>query len=219
MESRSRTVLMAEIFTRLKVEMNGAVVGSMEDRGLNYILSYGVSIPTIRNVAKEYAPNHPLARLLYKQQIRELQLAAICIADPNEINVDNQEFWSKGIVTNELAENFGSLLLAKSCNVLNIAHIWLESQNTLVVYSALLALARAMRDGRLVDSKECLEVCIRLLDDSEQAIWRGVGLVLVAISKQNQDDMVTVVEFLKSVKNMKLSSAKYLENEVAWQLA
>ena len=43
--------LMIRLLKRLKVEMNGAVTGAMQERGIVYPLNYGGSVPTIRGIA------------------------------------------------------------------------------------------------------------------------------------------------------------------------
>ena len=65
------TALMIRLLKRLKVEMNGAVTGAMQERGIVYPLNYGVSVPTIRGIAREYGRSHSHALLLYRQQVRE----------------------------------------------------------------------------------------------------------------------------------------------------
>ena len=70
------TALMIRLLKRLKVEMNGAVTGAMQERGIVYPLNYGVSVPTIRGIARKYGPSHSLALLLYRQQVRELKLCS-----------------------------------------------------------------------------------------------------------------------------------------------
>ena len=52
------TTKMVALLRRLKTEMNGAVVGAMQERGVDYPLSYGVSVATIREIAADYAPDH-----------------------------------------------------------------------------------------------------------------------------------------------------------------
>ncbi len=47
-----------EILSRLISQKNGAVVESMTDKGIIYKVSYGVSLPTIKKIAEEYAPDH-----------------------------------------------------------------------------------------------------------------------------------------------------------------
>ena len=57
------TSKMVTLLGELRREMNGAVVDSMREKGIEYALSYGVSIPTVRALARQYAPDDELARL------------------------------------------------------------------------------------------------------------------------------------------------------------
>ena len=218
MEIKSCTSLMAEILRELRVEMNGAVVGAMEDRGLKYPLNYGVSLPTIRTIAKKYAPNHKLAKLLYQQQIRELQLAAIYVADSNSIVVDDSSFWSKGVVNSELAENVGTVLIAKSANCQEIADLWIASNSPYVVYSALIALSMAINSSAIDNPMAYIEKCKELATSSESILWRGIELVLVSIAKQGADSRKAVEDLLNEMFNLKLNASQYLNDEVLWQL-
>lgn len=77
--------------------MNGAVVDAMRSRGLDYPLSYGVSVPTIREIAKAYAPAHAFALFLFRQQVRELKLAAAFIDDPSEVTAAQMREWADGL--------------------------------------------------------------------------------------------------------------------------
>ena len=48
--------------------------------GTPYGLNYGVSLSTLRRLARAEAPDHGFARYLYRQDVRELRLAALHIA-------------------------------------------------------------------------------------------------------------------------------------------
>lgn len=98
---------MIGLLRRLKVEMNGAVVDAMRSRGLDYPLSYGVSVPTIREIAKAYAPAHAFALFLFRQQVRELKLAAAFIDDPSEVTAAQMREWADGLTNTELVEQVG----------------------------------------------------------------------------------------------------------------
>ena len=218
MEAKSSTLLMADMLRELRVEMNGAVVGAMEDRGLKYPLNYGVSLPTIRNIAKKYSPNHKLAKLLFQQQIRELQLAAIYVADPNSIEVEASSFWSKGVVNSELAESVGSALIGRSVNCQELVDLWIDSDSVTVVYSALIALSVGIRGGGVESPVQYIEKCKELAASSESILWRGVELVLVAIAKHDEQSLKCVVDLLNEIIISKLSASQYLNDEVTWQL-
>lgn len=218
MEIKSSTSLMAEILRSLRVEMNGAVVGAMEDRGLIYQLNYGVSLPTIRNIAKRYAPNHKLAKLLYQQQIRELQIAAIYIAEPNLVTAETAQFWVKGVTNNEIAENIGSALIGDSINCEEVVEVWLRSDNSDILYSALIALSKAIKQGCISEVSKYIEVCGEMAKNSNKSVWRGVELLLVAIATQSTENRELVTTLLKQITTSELNSAQYLCEEVSWQI-
>ena len=142
---------MIRLLSRLKTEMNGEVVDYMQVHGLNYPLSYGVSSATVRTIAKEYAPNHNLAEFLYKQQVRELQLAAATIADPQKVNEADLDFWIQGITTMEMAENVASFLLSRTDVADIVSHRWIEHENENVRYCALITAVKALSTGKIKD--------------------------------------------------------------------
>lgn len=145
------TSTMIRLLSRLKTEMNGEVVDYMQVHGLNYPLSYGVSSATVRTIAKEYAPNHNLAEFLYKQQVRELQLAAATIADPQKVNEADLDFWIQGITTMEMAENVASFLLSRTDVADIVSHRWIEHENENVRYCALITAVKALSTGKIKD--------------------------------------------------------------------
>lgn len=126
----------------LRKEMNGAVVADMESRGLSYKRNYGVSLHTVRAAAREYAPDHGFAKYLWTQSVRELKLAATTIANPAEITLDETEFWLAGADNSELAESLGSFLLSRTAVVRQIIDTYIDSDNTLHAYAAILAAVR-----------------------------------------------------------------------------
>ena len=79
------TSRMAALLGRFRRERNGVVADTMQYRGKAYGLNYGVSLPTIRAVARAERPDSDFARFLYRQDVRELKLAAFWIADPVQV--------------------------------------------------------------------------------------------------------------------------------------
>ena len=76
------TSRMVALLRELRRERNGAVADSMRYYGTPYGLNYGVSLPTLRRIARAEAPDHGFARYLYRQDVSELRLAALHIACP-----------------------------------------------------------------------------------------------------------------------------------------
>lgn len=112
---------------RLKIEMNGAVTDAMRDYGggvQGYGLNYGVSLPTIKDVARESAPDHELALALWRQDVRELKLAALFVDDPAQVTEGQMEAWASGWRVPELAEQCAMQLFWQSPDAFKQAAEW-----------------------------------------------------------------------------------------------
>lgn len=79
MDFTSRMAVLLGAFRR---ERNGAVADSMRFYGAPCGLNYGVSLPTLRTLARAEAADHDFAKYLWRQDVRCLRLAALHIADP-----------------------------------------------------------------------------------------------------------------------------------------
>ncbi len=140
------TAKMAALLRTLRTQTNGAVVEAMSARGADYPLSYGVSVADIRRIASPYAPDEPLARLCYRQQVRELRLAALYIADPAQVTPADIAFWGAGIDSPETAEHV-ALMLGRSPAAWEIMMQWLAGDSPLLHYTALMCGSKAVAEG------------------------------------------------------------------------
>ena len=107
------TSRMVALLRELRRERNGAVADSMRYYGTPYGLNYGVSLPTLRRIARAEAPDHGFARYLYRQDVRELRLAALHIACPACFTPEEFPAWAAGIVNSEIAEEAAFALLSR----------------------------------------------------------------------------------------------------------
>lgn len=135
---------MAALLGRLRREMNGAVVEAMEQAGVKGPLNYGVSIPTIRVIAAEAGQDTAFARFLYRQQVRELRMAALSIADPAAVTPEELDFWISDNPSTELLDEVALRLLSRcGDDVLRIlSDTWLAQGSPAACYAALMTLAR-----------------------------------------------------------------------------
>ncbi|MEG0500323.1 MAG: hypothetical protein RR550_04275, partial [Rikenellaceae bacterium] len=84
-----------EVLAELRRDTNGAVVGTMfEMIGSEHYINYGVTVPSIKKVARVYAPNHALALAMFPSTIREMKLCAVYIDNGEEVTEEQMELWS-----------------------------------------------------------------------------------------------------------------------------
>ena len=128
----------------LRRNANGVAVGSMERQGLHYRENWGVPIHVVREIARQFAPDHELAKNLYELPLRELRLAACMIAAPENVSEDELDFWAAGVDNPEVAEHLAFSLLSQTSLDQQLIDRWLERPDAPVLlrYCAVLALGR-----------------------------------------------------------------------------
>lgn len=192
--------------------MNGAVADAMFYYGANYGLNYGVSLPTVREIAKQEGCDHALAQYLFKQQVRELKLAALHIADPAEITPTNADEWAEGINNSELAEEAAFALLNRVPAVQEIIPRWMASDNEFTAYAAMMAAARC----KSLSTKE-----LNLITDvvERYPISRPIaqGAVAMLSAAHLNDELKECVK--KVLASLTSSPAtEYISDEMSWRL-
>lgn len=133
---------MVALLGELRRERNGAVADAMCLCGKPYGLNYGVSLPTLRRIARAETSDHDFARYLYVQDVRELRLAALYIAQPERVTMDEAAFWAAGIINSEVAEEASFALLSRVGVLPELFRSWITA-SLLLQYAALLAAARS----------------------------------------------------------------------------
>ncbi len=210
------------LLRRLKVEMNGAVSGAMKERGMVYKLNYGVSIPTLKAITAEYGPDHTLAMELFGSDIRELKLAAIYVADPKAVKLEQLEEWGDNLVTTEVAEHLAIQLLGRSPLAVEVARRWLPSGDKLKVYAASMGLASALKRGAAracdKDLGSMFEACASIAESNDKTLASGVINLLRAIALTGEKWMAKVVKFVEEAAGAGSPAKKYVAEELSWRL-
>lgn len=165
------TSRMAALLGRLRREMNGAVVEAMERAGVKGVFNYGVSIPTIRAIAAETGRDHAFARFLYRQQVRELRMAALSIADPTSVTPEEIDFWLSGSPSVELLDELALRLLSRSSDdvLQELAGRRLTSGEAPECYAALMTLSRTRTIGADELAERVAGALLRFPDDRHVA--------------------------------------------------
>ena len=203
------TSRMIALLGSLRREMNGAVADSMSYYGTRYGLNYGVSLPTIRAIAAKEERDNTLALYLYKQDVRELRLAALHLAQPESFDVDATT-WMEGITTSEIAEEMAYALLRHVESLPMLFDNWSRSGKELPTYAVLMAAAR----------KSIIQTTLYALSDiicqypESRLIAQGmVALLSAAMITKSAEE---IKEILKSLPQCKAS--EYINDEMAWRM-
>lgn len=86
------------------LRMDGTASRSMREKGLDYKINWGVSIPDLRQMASQYGKDYALAIALWKEDIRECKILATMIMPPEEMLPEIVELWMEQTPSQEIAE-------------------------------------------------------------------------------------------------------------------
>lgn len=215
------TSRMAALLGRMRRERNGAVADAMQVRGKPYGLNYGVSLPALRRLARAEGPDHDFARFLFEQDVRELRLAALHVAEPARLDAAQFACWAAGIVNSEVAEEAAFAFLSRAEALVELFPAWIAEPNPLLQYAALMAGARAAQP--LPDWIDPAVECVRRnAADMSLPAWaahltaQGAAALLAACGTRNEENRQAVIRAAGSLG--KLPAEDYVHEELAWRL-
>lgn len=210
---------MIALLGAMRKQMNGAVADAMRYYGDKYGLNYGVSLPTLRSIATTEQRDHSLAQYLYKQQVRELRLAALHIAEPEKMILREAGFWAEGVINSEIAEEMSFALLSKAADAKPIIEEWSKSDNEYLVYAALMAAARCADNI----SQELILSTTDIIDKypSSRIIAQGIVTLFVAAYASNKEAVTSIMAKIKEATKPQqngFSVVQYITEELEWRI-
>lgn len=202
---------MVSLLGKIRKQMNGAVLDTFRYYGAKYGMNYGVAIHSIRDMAVEVGTDHDLAKFLYRQQVRELQIIALWIADAAQLTGSELDFWREGIVNSELAEQAAQGLLCNVEDIDSLVTAWCRGENSLVAYAALLAAARNKNISDSAIQTSVVEVVT--LNTNNHLVAQGAVALLASVIASNKEFVASILEQLPEN-----STAQLVVDEIKWRL-
>ncbi len=141
-----------EILLRIKRLQNRDVVNSMQRRGIDYKVNFGVAIPMLHQIASTYAKNHLVALKLWNKQWRETMILATLLEDPSDVTENQMDFWVRNFQSTEIAEQAAMNLFSKTSFAYKKAFEYCLGKKLLVKIVGLLLIGRlALTDHKAAD--------------------------------------------------------------------
>lgn len=149
-----------------RLMMNGPASQSMREKGLNYKINWGVPIPSLKQMAKEYGKDYELAIELFKEDIRECKILATMIMPSEKMLPEITDVWMEQTTSQEIAEQLAFNLLQYVDYAPVIAYEWIASEKPLYRITGYHLLSRLFLKGQGPDERGINE----FLDQVEVAL-------------------------------------------------
>ena len=152
-----------EIKQSFRLMMDGAVAQSMRDKGVNYHLNWGATLPRLREMADEIGPDYDLAIALWKENVRECKILATMLMPPDEILPEVVDIWMDQIPSLEIAEQLSFNLWQHLPYAPEKAYQWLASEREYDQYCGFHVLTRLFMNGQEPNERGINEYVDQLL--------------------------------------------------------
>ena len=120
-----------EIKQSFRQMMDGSISQSMRDKGVNYHLNWGATLPRLRVKADEIGKNYDLAIALWKENVRECKILATMIMPAEQILPEVVDIWMEQTDSIEIAEQAAFNLYQHLPYAAEKAYLWLASPEDL----------------------------------------------------------------------------------------
>ena len=137
-----------EIKKSFFLRMDGTASRSMREKGLDYKINWGVSIPDLRKMADEYGKDYALAIELWKENIRECKILATMMMPPEQMLPEIVELWMEQTPSQEIAEMAAFNLYQHLEYAPVLAFQWIAGDNEMEQICGCNLLARLFMKGQ-----------------------------------------------------------------------
>lgn len=121
---------------------NGIVADTLRAAGMPYKVIFGLQLPQLSQIAQRYAPNSPLAHVLWADtRCREARLLACYLFDSDAIEIEEAQQLCETVITQEEADILAFRLLRR-LPFRAVLHTHLTKSDTSAAKMSAKALAR-----------------------------------------------------------------------------
>ncbi len=152
-----------EIKQSFRQMMDGAIAQSMRDKGLNYHLNWGATLPRLREKADELGKNYELAIALWKENVRECKILATMIMPADRMLPEVAEIWMEQIPSQEMAEQLAFNLWQHLPYAPEKAYQWMASEKEYYQLCGFHILSRLFMNGQEPNERGINEYIDQLL--------------------------------------------------------
>lgn len=162
-----------DIKKELRAAMNGILSAKMREVGMPYKLSFGVELPRLQEIARDFEPNHQLAQQLWNENIRECKLLAPMLMPTDNFVTEIADIWVDEIQTAEVAQVTVMHLFSRLPYVSTKAFEWIASDSEMRQLCGYLMIVRLLIQGATFNDRSIEE-----LKDQIQSVPQNASLPL-----------------------------------------
>jgi 3-methyladenine DNA glycosylase AlkD len=210
------------VMAKLKSMENPANVAGMARYGINTKNTLGVSMPVLRNLARDIGKNHSLALELWKTGIHESRILACLIADPKRVSKSQMEHWVNDFDSWDVCDQCCSNLFDKTPLAYAKAEEWIKSNKEFVKRAGFVLMAvLAVHDKQCPDKsfEDFLNLIVEEANDERNFVKKAINWALRQIGKRNMTLNAHAVAAALKIRDIDTKCTRWIANDALRELS
>jgi len=210
-----------QIIIRLKSQADPAAVEGMVRYGINPENTLGISIPTLRAMAREIGKDHQLAEELWASGIHEARILASIIDDPHQVTEEQMERWVADFDSWDVCDQVCSNLFDRTTFAYQKAIEWSSGEAEFIKRAGFAMMAAlAVHDKRAGDERfePFFPIIVRQATDERNYVKKAVNWALRNIGKRNRHLNTRAIEIARKIEQIDSKVARWIANDALKEL-
>jgi len=210
-----------QIIANLKLHANAQAVEGMARFGIRPAQALGISIPTLRKMAKEIGRNQALAVALWDSGIHETRILASMIAEPQIVSTELMEEWVNDFDSWDVCDQVCGNLFDKTPYAYQKATEWCQQEKEFVRRAGFVMMAElAVHDKQAHDEAfmQFFPLIKHYADDKRNFVKKAVNWALRQIGKRNSHLHALALECAYEIQHMDSKTAQWVAKDALKEL-
>ena len=214
-------ITLEHVMEELRRRGNAKAVAGMARFGIQTSKALGVSIPQLRQVARQVGTNHELAQKFWKTGIHEARILASMIDDSEKVSEDQMESWATDFDSWDVVDGCCGNLFDKTEFAIRKAHEWSKRREEYIKRAGFVLMAEmAVHDKKALDKTflDFLPVIVREASDERNFVKKAVNWALRQIGKRNRILNAAAIKTCAEIRDSDSRSAKWIAADALREL-
>lgn len=215
-----------EIIKKLKSLKNTKNIAGMARFGINGKNVLGISIPTLRAMAKEIkkvkVERHKLAQELWQSQIHEAMILASFIEEVNKVSENQMEEWAKDFDSWDLCDQVTTGLFDQTPYAYKKAFEWSKRPQEFVKRAGFTVMAGLAVHDKTATNETMMNFFKPIIDESTDErnfVRKAVNWALRNIGKRNTFLMAEAIKIANEISKNDNKTAKWIAGDALREFA
>ena len=214
-------VSLEHIMDELRRKGSSKAVAGMSRFGIRTGTALGVSIPQLRDIAKDVGTSHDLAKGLWKSRIHEARILASMIDDHKKVSEAQMEEWAADFDSWDVVDGCCGNLFDRTEFAERKAREWSMREEEYVKRAGFVLMAELAVHSKEASDKTFLDflpLIITEASDERNFVKKAINWALRQIGKRNAVLNAAAIKTCSKIRDLDSSPAKWIASDALREL-